>query len=69
MVAISTYPRQYPFTGPKMCTTLSKEANKSGNLECGREDPDNPGEFLEGSVWHSCEEWCLSKVTQNNNFV
>ena len=49
------------FLGPKMCTTLAKEGNKSGNAECGRVD-NATGEFIEGSVWHSCEEWCLSKV-------
>ena len=48
------------FVGPKMCTTLAKEGNKSGPAECGRMD-NATGEFIEGSVWHSCEEWCLSK--------
>ena len=44
-----------------MCTTLSKEGNKSGNAECGMVD-NITGEYIEGTVWHSCEEWCLSKV-------
>ena len=47
-----------------MCTTLSKEGNLSGNLQCGVLDPEDKENktIVEGSVWHSCEEWCLSKV-------
>ena len=55
-----------------MCTTLSKEGNMSGDLQCGMLDPeielkrlDDPtieSQIIEGSVWHSCEELCLSKV-------
>ena len=56
------HPKLIPiFVGPKMCTTLAKEGNKSGPAECGRMD-NATGEPIEGSVWHSCEEWCLSKV-------
>ena len=54
--------------GPKMCTTLAKEGNKSGPAECGRMD-NATGEFIEGSVWHSCEEWCLSKVNCYAAFI
>ena len=52
---------KFNISGPKMCTTLSKEGNLSGNAECGLVD-NITGEYIEGSVWHSCEEWCLSKV-------
>ena len=52
-----------------MCTTLSKEGNKSGNAECGQVD-NITGEYIDGTVWHSCEEWCLSKVnTTNINYL
>ena len=47
--------------GPKMCTTLAKHGNLSGNEVCGLVD-NVTGEFIDGTVWHSCEEWCLSKV-------
>ena len=53
--------------GPKMCTTLSKEGNLSGNAECGLVD-NITGEYIEGSVWHSCEEWCLSKVYKKDRY-
>jgi len=43
-----------------MCTTLAKHGNLSGNEVCGLVD-NVTGEFIDGTVWHSCEEWCLSK--------
>ena len=52
---------KYDWLGPKMCTTLAKHGNLSGNEACGSVD-NVTGEFIDGTVWHSCEEWCLSKV-------
>lgn len=40
--------------GPKMCTTLSKEGNLTGESKC---------------TWHSCEEWCLSKSNKECSHV
>ena len=57
---------EHGFLGPKMCTTLAKEGNMSGNEACGMVD-NVTGEFIEGSIWHSCEEWCLSKVNMNTH--
>jgi hypothetical protein len=37
--------------GPKMCTTLSKEGNLTGEEVC--------------LGWTSCHEWCLSVVSKN----
>ena len=51
-----------------MCTTLAKHGNLSGNEVCGSVD-NVTGEFIEGSVWHSCEEWCLSKVIRMIRFI
>ena len=41
--------------GPKMCTVLSLERKLSGIEVC--------------DGWSSCEEWCLSIVSQNCNFL
>ena len=44
-----------------MCTTLEKQ----GNLTNDPDHPD-PDERDKCKGWTSCEEWCLSKVSEKN---